>query len=313
MLRWIVLLSALCGCVAVFGQDYPRRPVRIVTSPVGGNVDILSRLIAPGLSAALGQPVIVENKPGGVIPGETVAKAPPDGYTVLCGTNLFLFGPLVEKTPYDPVTDFVPITLTTQAPNLLVVNAALPVKNVRELVALARARPGELNYSAVGNGGTSHLAVELFKSMTGTNIVRIPYSSISQESADLLGGYVQLTVASVTSSAPQIKSGRLRALALTSAQPSAVLPGIPTVAASGVPGYEAVNIYGIFAPARTPDAIINRLNQEIVRVILQPDMKEKLLSTGQEPVASSPQDLTAKMKSEISKWSKVIRDAGIRT
>jgi tripartite-type tricarboxylate transporter receptor subunit TctC len=311
--RWIIGIVVATGvAVAAHAQDYPSHPIRVVTSPPGGGPDLASRLVAPSLSSNIGQQVIIDNRPSGVIPGEIVARATPDGYTLLCATNLFTTGPLIAKTPYDPVTDFAPITFMTRAPNLLVVTASLPANSIAELISLAKAKPGALNYSAVGTGGTAELAMELFKSTAGVNIVRVPYSTISQESGDLLGGRVQMTVTSITSAAPNLQSGKLRALAITSLQPSPLFPSLPTVAASGAPGYEAVSVYGMYAPVRTPPAVVGKFNQELVRVLKRPDIKEKFLSAGQEVVAGGPEDLGRQVKSDIAKWAKVIKDAGIR-
>jgi tripartite-type tricarboxylate transporter receptor subunit TctC len=305
-------IIALNATLAI-GQTYPSKPIRIVTSPAGSGIDLQSRLIAEGISGLLAQQVIVENRPAGFIPGEVVAKAAPDGYTLLCGTNLFMFGPLLQKAPYDPLTNFSPIAYTASAPNVVVVTPSLPVKSVSDLIALARARPGELNYSVTGIGGIAQLAVELFKSMARLNIVLVPYSSISAESTDLISGRVQLTIDSPTAVRPHIRNGKLRALAVTSLTPFSQFPDVPTMTASGVPGYEAINIYGIFAPANTPASIVSRLNQEIVRFLLTPEAKEKFLAAGQEVVGASGDELTAKMKSDSVKWAKVIKDAGIRT
>jgi tripartite-type tricarboxylate transporter receptor subunit TctC len=216
-----------------------------------------------------------------------------------------------DKTPYDPVRDFAPVSLTNRSPNVLVVHPSLPVKSVKELIALAKAKPGELNYASASIASSSHLAAELFKAMTKTNIVHIPYKGSGAATIALIGGHVQLTFAAPGSVASTVKSGKLRAVAVTSAQPSALLPGIPTMAAT-VPGYESVAMTGIFAPAATPAAVINRLNQEVVRLFSQGDVKAKFFDGGLEAVGSSPEQLAAAMKSDMARMGKVIKDAGIR-
>jgi tripartite-type tricarboxylate transporter receptor subunit TctC len=299
------------GAGIVFGQKYPNKPIRIVASAAGGSGDFAARLIAQGLSGALSQQVVVDNR-GGVIPGEIVSKAPPDGYTLLIDAASFWIGPLLQETPYDPVKDFAPVTLTDSAPNVLVVNPSLPVKSVKELIALAKARPGELNYGSSSTGSTPHLAAELFNMMAGVKIVRVPFKGSGPAVISLLGGQVQLMFATAGSVAPHVKSGRLRALAVASLQPSALAPGLPTIAASGVPGYEAVAFEGMFAPAKTPVAIIDRLNQEIVRVLNRAEVKERFFNAGVETVGSTPEEFAAAIKSNVAKWGKLIKDAGIR-
>jgi len=307
----LVVVSVLGASIAC-GQAYPSRPIRVVTGESGGNGDFQARLIAPGLASALGQSVIVENRSGPTIGGQTVANATPDGYSLLVQGSPFWIGPLLEKTPYDPVRDFSPIILMTYSPNVLVVPPSLPVKSVKELIALAKAKPGELNYASAETGGSSHIAAELFKSMTGVNWVHIPYTGSARAQSELMGGQVQVMFASAASVSPLLKSGRLRPLAITSAQPSALFPNLPTVAASGVPGYEAGNASAMFAPMNTPEVIIKRLNQEVVRVLDMVDVKEKLFNTSVEVVGSTPEKLRATIRSDIAKWGKVIKDAGIR-
>ena len=293
------------------GQDYPNKPIRIITNGPGGNNDFIARLIAQGISGPLGQPVVVVDQPSGSIPMETVVKAPPDGYTLLVnGTPLWILPLIRNNVPWDPIKDFSPITLVVNSPNVLVVHPSLPAKSVNELIALAKARPGELNYASVGPGSGAHLAAELFKSLTGVNIVHIPYKTAAQVINDLIGGQVQLTFAVVAAATSHIKSGRLRALAITSAQPSALFPGLPTVAAT-VPGYEAAGMSGLFAPAKTPEAIISRLNQEAVRFLKTAQAREQLFNNTLEAVGSSPEEFSIKIKSEMTKLGKVIRDADI--
>ena len=242
-----------------------------------------------------------------------MSRASPDGYTLLVYSGTLWIQPLLEKTPYDVARDFAPITLLTSAPNLVVVHPSLPVRSIKELIALAKARPGELNYGSSASGSSTHVAAELFKAMADVNIVRVPYKAAGQAINDLIGGQVQLMFGVVGSVAPHVKSGRLRALAVTTAQPTALVPGMPTVAASGLPGYESRSMIAMFAPAETPAPIVNRLNQEIVRVLNTTEVKEKLFKIGVEAVGSSPYELAAAMKSETARLDKVIKNAGIRS
>ena len=304
----LVVLSA--GVVS--GQDYPNKSIRIVTRSPGGGSDLAARTVAQGISGPLGQPVIVDYRGGGFLSADYVAKAPPDGYTLALGSTSLWIGPLLQQAPYDAVKDFSPISMTTRSPLLLVVHPSLPVKSVKELVALAKARPGQLNYATTSIGASTHLSAELFKAMAAVNIMRISYKTTSMQQADLLSGEVQLAFGSGPSMAVHVKSGKLRALAVTSPEPSVLFPGLPTVASSGVPGYELEAIDGILAPAKTPAAIINRLNQEMVRFLKPLEAKERLLPSGVEASGSSPEQFAARIKSETAVLGKVIKDAGIR-
>ncbi len=311
LVRIFTISAAVLGVNVVSGQNYPSRPIRMLTSQPGSGSDFVARLIAPELSASLGQPAVVDNR--GIIAVEIAAKAPPDGHTVLLySTPLWLTPFMRAKASWDPVRDFSPVTLAVSTPNILAVHPSVPAKSVKELIALARAKPGELNYGSGSLGSSSHLAAELFKAMAGVNIVRIPYKGVGPALVGLLGGQVQVIFPSASSAAPYMKAGSLKALAVTTAQPSPLAPGLPTVAASGVPGYEAATPLGIFAPAKTPPAIINRLNQEIARALNKPEIKERLFNSGVEVVGSSPGGLAATMKSEMARLGKVIKDAGIR-
>jgi tripartite-type tricarboxylate transporter receptor subunit TctC len=300
----------LCGAAA--GQDYPSRPVRIVTSEAGGGNDFQARLVARGLTGALGQQVIVENRPSGVIPGEIVSRASPNGYTLLLYNNTLWIGPLIQATPYDPVRDLAPVTTVAIGPNFLVVTPLLPVNSVAELLALARSRPGELNYASSGTGATNHLAAELFKVMGGVNIVRIGYKGAGPALNDVIAGQIQVMFPTAGAAAPHVKSGRVKALAVTSPERSALAPQLPTVAASGLPGFESLAIYGMFAPARTPRPLINQLNGEIVRVLAAADMKEKFIAVGMETAGGSPEQLAATVRAEMARMGKVIKEAGIK-
>lgn len=294
------------------GQAYPNKPIRIVTAAAGGNNDGSARIIAQGISGPLGQPMIVDNRPNGVIPGEIVSRAAPDGYTLLVYNNGFWLGPLLLKSPYDPVRDFLPISLTDSTPSIIVVHPSLAASSVKELIALARSKPGELNYATTGGGSSSYLAGELFKALAGVDIVNIAYKGVGLALTDLIAGRVHLMIPPSTATAPHVKAGRLRALAVTSAGPSALYPGLPTAAASGLPGYELVSRTGVFAPARTPAAIVKRLNQEIVRYLQGAEAKQKFLNAGVETVGSSPEQFAAIIKSEIGVFAKVIRKTGIK-
>ena len=241
-----------------------------------------------------------------------MSKAQPDGYTLLSTGNTFLIGPLLRKTSYDPVKDFSPITLTNSSPLVLVVHPSLSIKSVQDLIALAKAKPGQLNYASSGTGSSGHLAAELFNSMAGVSMVRITYKGTGPAMPDLLAGRTVLTFATAGSTAPHVKSGKLMALAVTTAQPSALLPHLPTIASSGVPGYESASMQIMLAPAKTPAALISRLNQEVVTGLNRADVKEKIFNNGSEVVGSSPQGLAQVMKAEIARLGKVIKDAGIR-
>jgi tripartite-type tricarboxylate transporter receptor subunit TctC len=295
------------------GQNYPTRPLRIVTGGAGGASDFGARIIAQGISGPLGQQVIVDNRGAGIIAPAIVAKAQPDGYTLLhFGSTMWLFPYLKENVPYDPVKDFHAVTWVSSAPNILAINPAVAASSVKDLIALAKARPGNLNYAAAGDGGSAHLAAELFKSMAGVNIVYVPYKSAASALADLIGGQVQMTFGSAGSIGPHVKSGRLKALAVSSLKPTPLLPGVPTIAESGVPGYVSLSVQGVFAPARTPLAVINRLNRELVKVLNLPDVKEKVFNSGVETVGSTPEEFASMVKSEMARMGKVIKDGRIR-
>lgn len=298
------------GASSICAQDYPNRPIRIMTGAAGGGNDFASRLIAQGISGVLGQPVVVENRPS-ILLGDLVSKAPPDGYTVLLAGGTFVIGPFLEKMSYDSIRDFSPITLIELSASVVVLHPSVPVKSIKELIAFAKSRPGQLNYASAGVGSPIMLAAELFKSMAGVDIVGVPYKGSGPALNDLLGGQVQLMFASPTSVMPHVKSGRLRALAVTSPTPSALIPGLPTVASS-LSGYQSAGITAMFAPAKTPEAIIKRLNQEVVRLINQPDVKQKFFEAGVEIIGSSPEQLAATVKSEVATMSKLIKDIGIK-
>ena len=307
-------MMVLCGSSPAAQTDrYPVRPIRIVTSEVGGGLDFVARLVATSLSATIGQQVIVDNRPSGVFTGSIVAKAMPDGYTLLFNGSSFWMLPFLQAdVPYDPVKDFAPITLATNAPLLLVVHPGVPVNSVKELVALAKARPGELNYSSSSLGTPQHIAAELFKSMTGTSIVRIPYKGAGPAMVALAAGEVQMTFSSAGAAVPHIKAGRARAIAVASARSSALAPDLPTVASAGLPGFEAGSMWGFFGPARLSASLVTRLHREIVTVLGKPDIREKLLNASTEVVASSPEEFSALIKADMARGARVIKAAGIK-
>ncbi len=310
----IALLVA--GSGAAHAQTaFPVKPIRIVTAAVGGASDFTARLLAQGLGSSFGQQVIVDNRGGasGIIAAQTVAKSPPDGYTVLLFTSPFWLLPLLQdNVPYDPVKDFAPISMTDSSPSVLIVHPSLPVKSVRELIVLARKRPGELNYSRASAGGPSHLSAELFKAMSGVNMVAVPYKGGGPAVLALLGGEVELTFASAGAAAAPLRLNRVRALAVTTAEPSLLFPGVPTIAASGLPGFESVLVNGLFAPAGTPASIINMLNQETVQFLRKAEVKERFFGTAMESVGSTPAELESVVRSDIAKWGRLIKAAKIR-
>jgi tripartite-type tricarboxylate transporter receptor subunit TctC len=305
-------LGAMIPAQSAFAQDFPTKVIRIVTSPPGGNNDFMARLILKGLTERAGWQVVVDNRATLVAP-EVVARAAPDGHTVLAGGGSFISGSLLEKLTYDPVRDFAAISITHRQPNVLVVHPSIPAKSVRELIALAKAKPGALNYGSAGAGSTNHLAAELFNTMAGIRTVRVNYKGVGPAVNALVSGEVHLMIVNLPAVASYIHAGRLRELAITSTEPSPLRPALPTMAAAGVPGFESVLISGIFAPIATPAAVVNRLNQEVVRAIHLPEIKEKFLALGIETVGNSPQEATAAIKSEIAKVARLIKEAGIRT
>ncbi len=305
-----IVLSGLAAMSTANAQDYPNRPIRVLTSEAGGGSDFVARLISQGLSVSLGQQVVIENR-SGVITVETAAKAQPDGYTLLFnGSGLWLL-PLMQTTSYDVMRDFVPVSMTDASPNVLVTYPGLAIKSVKDLIALAKSKPGQLNYATGATGGPPHLCAELLKAMTGVNIVRVPFRGGGPAVIGVMGGQVQMIFATSGSVSVHIKSGKLTALAVTSAQTSPLFPGLPTMAAS-VPGYEAVAINGMLAPAGTPPAIVNMLSQRITQALNRPEVKDKFFNAGVETAGSSPEQFAAKIKSETAKWGKIIQEAGIR-
>lgn len=317
-------LSILCatviacvGTVSAVAQTYPAKPVRLlVPSTPGGSVDTLARTIAPKLSEKWGQQMVVENRPGagGAIAGELTAKAPPDGYTLIIGTvaSMATNVSLQKKLPYDPTRDFSPITLVATQDLMLLIHPSIPAKSVKELVALAKLKPGQLSFASAGNGTGGHLSGELFRLLAGIDLLHVPYKGVAPALIDVVSGQVSMTFASLLSGQPHQKSGRLRALAVTGAKRARAVPDLPTMAEAGVKDYESATWYGILAPAGTPADIVGKLNNGIVAILRQPDIAEHLSHEGAEPVGNSPQQFGAFIRSEIAKWAKVIKAAGIR-
>jgi len=299
-----------------FAQGYPGQPIRfIVPYAAGGGVDIVARAIAPKLSERLGQSVVIDNRggAGGNIGTELAAKAEPNGYTLVMGAAAFAINvSLYRKLPFDPLKDFVPISLIAATPNILAVHPAVPAKSVRELIQLARAKPGSLNYASAGNGTTSHLAAELFKTMASINMVHIPYKGTSPAVVALLSGEVAVMLAPALTLLTHIKANKVRGLAVTGTKRSPAFPGLPTVAESGLPGFEARQWYGVLAPAGTPKEIVTRLNSEIVTIVRSPEVTKRFLSDGSEPVGSTPEEFARYIKAEIAKWAKAVEASGAR-
>jgi len=287
------------------------KPLRIVTSEAGGGNDVPARIVAQGLTLALGQQVVIENRPSGVVPAEIVAKAAPNGYTLLFYNNALWTAPLIQATPYDMLRDFTPVSAVARAVNVLVVNSALPANSVAELIALAKTKPGGLNYGSSGTGASNHLAAEMFRTMAQIEIVRVNYKGAGPALTALIAGELQLMFPSAGAATPHVRAGRVKALAVTSAAPSAVFPGLPAIAAT-LPGYESLAIYGLFAPAGTPPAIIVRLNTVIAQFLARADIQERFAAAGMDAAASTPGQLSASVQTEVARIGKVIRAAGIR-
>ncbi|MCX7136430.1 MAG: tripartite tricarboxylate transporter substrate binding protein [Proteobacteria bacterium] len=312
-----LLTAMLIMASATPAQTYPIRPIRwVVTYPPGGPTDVVARAIGAKLTEAWGQQIVIDNRAGagGVIGTDIAAKAVPDGYTLLFGTSagLTINPALNSKLPYDAVKDFAPVSLLVLNPQILVVHPAVPVNSVKELVALAKARPGQLNYASVGIGSPNHMGMELLKALTGIDIVHVPYKGTGPAITDLLGGQVQVMFNSMPSVIPLVASGKLKGLAVGSVQRSPAVPDIPTVAEAGVPGFENVTWYGMFAPAKTPHDIIVKLNKQVVQILASPEMAQRLASQGAEPRSSTPEELTKFMRVESERWKKVIKTAGIK-
>ncbi len=313
--RAAVGVCALLIGTAVQAQSYPAKPIRfLVGFPPGGTNDIVARLVAQKLSETMGQSLVVENRGGAntAIATELLTRAAPDGYTILLNAPGHATNPALMKLTFDSVKDFAFITLVAEAQNLLVVHPSFPPRNVRELIAFSRKHPGQINYASGGTGTTVHLSAELFQHMTGIKWIHIPYKGSGPGVIELVAGQTSIMFPNLPSAIVQARAGKLRALAVTGPKRSLAAPDIPTVAESGVPGFEVTAWYGVSAPAKTPRAIIERLNSEFVRALKSPDLRDRLLTAGAEPVGSTPEEYSAFIQNEIVKWAKVIKAAGIK-
>jgi len=309
-------LGVAAGHAQVEG-GYPSKPIRmIVPSAPGSGPDIMARAIAQKLTDALGQAIVIDDKPGagGIIGSEAAAKAPPDGYTlIMSNAGAHTVNPgLYAKLPYDPVKDFAPVTLVALAPNILIVHPTLPVRNVKELIALAKSKPGELTFGSGGNGSTAHLSGEMFKTMAGINIIHIPFKGSPAAVIGVIAGQIALAIPNIPPALPHVRSGKLKALAVTTAKRAAGVPDLPTVAESGLPGYEATAWFGVLAPAATPPQIIARLNAAIVKIAHARDMQERLTAEGADAVGNTPEQFAQIIRNDIAKWAKVVKASGAR-
>jgi tripartite-type tricarboxylate transporter receptor subunit TctC len=303
---WLILGN----CVSA--QPYPTKPIRLLTAEVGGGSDFTARLLSHRLTESLGQQIVVDNRVGGVIIGDIASKAQPDGYTLmLYSSSLWLMPFMRTHVPYR-MEQFAPVIYISASPLILVVHPSVQAKSTEELIALAKAKPGELNYASGPLGASPHLSGELFKYMTGTNIVHIPFKGVGLAVNDVIAGRVQIMFTSVGGAVPQVKAGRLRALAVTTSRQSPLLPGIPTVASAGLPGFESVSTNGLFTPAKTPPAVIDKLNRETNTVLARPDVREKFLSVGMELIGGSAAHFDQVIKAETERMSKVIKAANLR-
>ena len=310
------MLALTAGAANAAEAPWPVKPIRmIVAVPPGGPADTLSRLVSPKLTDALGRTVVIDNRPGanGNIAYEMTARAAPDGYTFTAVAAGVVINPsLYPNVGYDPLKDFAPITLGITVPNILVVHPSVPAKSVKELIALAKAKAGAVTFASAGNGTSGHLALELFRMTAGIDTIHVPYKGGGPALAEVMAGQVQALFSIALTATPQIKAGRVRALAITSAKRSAVAPDLPTVAEAGLPGFEVVGWFGWIAPAATPRPIVNRLNTELVRALKLPEVRDRLLSQSTEPVGNTPQEFAAFMRSEHAKWAKVIKAANVK-
>jgi tripartite-type tricarboxylate transporter receptor subunit TctC len=307
------LLLMLAVALPAHAQQYPTKPIRvIVPSAAGGGGDIVARAIGAKVAESWGQQVVVDNR-SGILGPELAAKADPDGYTLMLSTSAVIAREAVYRTlPFNTLRDFTPITQLVYQANVLSVTAALPAQNVKELIAQAKARPGQLNYGSGGNGTSNHLAGELFKHLAGVNIVHVPYKGVPQGLLDVMGGRLHMMFASPVASIPASRDGKLRILAVTTAKRFAALPNTPTMVEAGVPGYEFTGWMGLFAPVRTPEPIITRLHGEMTRILKLQDVRDKLSGDGAEPVGSTPQEFRAYVASDLKKWTNLARTAGIQ-
>ena len=314
--RLIVGGTLVCAGAASFAQEYPAHPLRMIVGfAPGGSTDLVARVLAQKMTDSWGQQVVVDNRPGanGMIGADIVAKASPDGYSlVLSAIGPMAINASLYKMPYDIVADFAPVTYTGNVTNLLVVNPGIGVNNVKELIALAKARPGTLTFGSSGTGGAPHMAVELFKMLAHVNVVHIPYKGGGPAIADLVGGQISGSFASMPSAIPFVRAGRLRALAVTAPKRSRALPDVPTISEAGIPGFSVLDWQGLFTTAKTPPAIVNKLNAEVVRILALPDVVEKLSTAGVEIQTSTPKQWGDFVKAEITKWGGIVKEAGVK-
>ena len=317
MLKPLLLAMALLAGPHLALAQWPAKPLRIVVPfPPGGGTDIGTRILAQKLQEAWGQAVVVENKPGaaGIVGTELTAKSAPDGYTLMMGNigthaiNVSLY----KQLSYDPVKDFAPVSMVADLPLLLLVHPSVPAKSVQELIQLARSQPGKLNFSSSGAGGSMHVAAELFKSMAGVDMVHIPYKGGAPAVADLISGQVPLSFATVLETIQFVKAGKVRALAVTNNRRSVALPDLPTISEAGLPGYQSISWLALFAPAGTPKEIVNKASAETVRILKLPDVRERLLAQGAEPIGSTPGELAAILAQDIAKYARVIKESGYK-
>ena len=313
---FVGIAAALLAPLGI-AQTYPDKPIRLILSvPAGATPDVTARLVTPGLAQLLGQPLVVDNRPGagGLIGAEIVSKAAPDGYTVFISSPgaLTILPHLRKNVPYDTLRDFAPVSLISIGPFVLITHPSVPAKTVKELVALARAQPGKLNYASAGSGVANHLAMELFKHMAGVDITHVPYKGAPQAVTDVLAGHMNIMFNSIAPIVGHIKAGRVRVLGIASAKRSPQLPDVPTISEAGVPGFEAVNWFGMFAPAKTPKRIITRLNEAVVKVVRLPEIQSQFAALGADVVGSSPEELAAFIRRDMEQYAKVVKLSGAK-
>jgi tripartite-type tricarboxylate transporter receptor subunit TctC len=317
LFKVIPLLAIMSFPAHAAGQAYPEKPIRVILSvPAGATPDVTARLVTPGVSRLLGQQLVVDNRPGagGMIGAEIASKATPDGYTLFISSPgaLTILPHLRKHVPYDTLRDFIPISLISIGPFVLITHPSVPARTVKELIALAKAQPGKLNYASAGNGTANHLAMELFKHMAGIDIVHVPYKGAPQAVTDVVAGHMNMMFNSIAPIVGHIKAGRLRVLGIASAQRSAQLPDVPTISEAGLPGFEAVNWFGMFAPAKTPKRIIARLNEAVVKVVHTPEIQAQFLTLGADPVGSSAEEFAAFVRKDMEKYATIVKISGAR-